>query len=337
MGRGSPIAPPCRGAYTPPSRRALEARPHPSREIARGNLLPYVGEGAGLLTALLWSFTAIFFTLGTRRVGALAVNLVRLSLAVLLLGTTHALVEGEFFPAGAGLGPWAWLSLSGVIGLSLGDSLLFSALDLLGPRKAMLLMATSPILTALLGLWLFGETLSPAQAAGIAVTVAGVAWVVSERGGNAHPGSADHRFKGSLLGLGASACQSLGLLAAKQGMAGGLPPLGATLMRMVAACVCLWAVSALRGQLPRTLRALERDPGSLRFIGAGGVTGPYLGVWMSLAAVAHAKVGVAATLMSLVPIFLIPMTRIAFGERATGRAVAGTLAAFAGSALLFWA
>lgn len=298
--------------------------------------MPYIGEGAGLLTALLWSFTAIFFTLGTRRVGALAVNLVRLSLAVLLLGATHALVEGEILPGAAGVGPWFWLSVSGVIGLSLGDSLLFSALDLFGPRKAMLLMATSPILTALLGLGVFGETLSIAQVAGIAVTVAGVAWVVSERRGSVLPGTPDHRLKGALLGLGASACQSLGLLAAKQGMAEGLPPLGATLMRMVAACMCLWAISALRGQVPRTLSALARDPGSLRFIGAGGVTGPYLGVWMSLLAVAHAKVGVAATLMSLVPIFLIPMTRIAFGEGATGRAVVGTLAAFAGSALLFW-
>jgi drug/metabolite transporter (DMT)-like permease len=298
--------------------------------------LSHIGEAAGVLTALLWSFTAIFFTLGTRRAGALAVNLVRLALAVLLLGTTHGLLTGVLLPQGAGWERWVWLGLSGVVGLSVGDSFLFAALDALGPRKSMLLMATSPILTAILGLALFGETLSPAQVAGIFLTVAGVAWVVLKRETNGVGQPKERLFAGILMGLSASVCQSLGLLAAKKGMAGGFPALDATLLRMVAACAALWLAVALRGRVRRTFGALREDRGSLLFIGAGGVTGPYLGVWMSLFAVAHAKVGVAATLMALVPVFLIPITRVAFGERVTMRAVGGTTAAFAGSALLFW-
>ena len=159
---------------------------------------------------------------------------------------------------------------------------------------------------------------------------------VSERGAPVAVGARERLWTGVLLGLGASACQSLGLLAAKRGMAGGFPALEATLLRMIVACAALWLAAALQGKVGRTFKALREDPGALLFIGAGGVTGPYLGVWMSLFSVAHAKVGVAATLMALVPVFLIPITRVAFGERATVRAVGGTAAAFAGSALLFW-
>jgi drug/metabolite transporter (DMT)-like permease len=301
-----------------------------------GGGLSHTGEAAAVLTALLWSFTAIFFTLGTRRVGALAVNLVRLSLAVFLLGTTHCLLTGVILPPGTGWERWGWLGISGVVGLSVGDSFLFAALDTLGPRKSMLLMATSPILTAVLGLALFGEVLSLAQVTGIFLTVAGVAWVVLKRENHGVGQPKERLFFGVLMGLGGSVCQSLGLLAAKKGMAGGFPALDATLLRMVAACAALWLAVALRGKMRRTFAVLREDPGALLFIGAGGVTGPYLGVWMSLFAVAHAKVGVAATLMALVPVFLIPITRVAFGERATWRAVGGTGAAFAGSALLFW-
>lgn len=298
--------------------------------------MSHLGEAAGVLTAALWSFTAIFFTLGTRRVGALAVNQVRLALAVVLLGATHGFLTGDLLPAGAGPDRWIWLGISGVVGLSVGDSFLFAALDALGPRKSMLIMATSPILTAILGLALFGESLTLAQVGGISLTVAGVTWVVLEKGTPSAGVVKERLLAGVLLGLGASVCQSLGLLAAKRGMVGEFPALGATLLRMVAACAVLWLAAALRGKMGRTWSVLRKDPGALLFIGAGGITGPYLGVWMSLFSVAHAKVGVAATLMALVPIFLIPITRVVFGERPTARAVGGTVAAFAGSALLFW-
>jgi drug/metabolite transporter (DMT)-like permease len=60
-----------------------------------------------------------------------------------------------------------------------------------------------------------------------------------------------------------------------------------------------------------------------------------LGVWLSLLAVQNTNIGVASTLSSLMPIFLIPISYFAYGERVTKQAVFGTVVAFVGMVLLF--
>jgi drug/metabolite transporter (DMT)-like permease len=67
----------------------------------------------------------------------------------------------------------------------------------------------------------------------------------------------------------------------------------------------------------------------------GVIMGPVLGVWLSLVAVQRTSVGIASTLTSLTPIFLIPISYVVFSERITRQAVLGTLIAFAGTVLLF--
>ena len=89
----------------------------------------------------------------------------------------------------------------------------------------------------------------------------------------------------------------------------------------------------MRGDLPRIVRAWQ-DRVAIRALIVGAVVGPVAGVWLSLVAVQAARVGVAATLMALPPVLLIPLERVVHGRRASRRAVAGTLVAFAGVALL---
>ena len=60
-----------------------------------------------------------------------------------------------------------------------------------------------------------------------------------------------------------------------------------------------------------------------------------MGVWFSMIAVQNAPVGIASTLMALPPILLVPLTRWVFDERVTVRAVAGTVVALSGAALIF--
>ena len=60
-----------------------------------------------------------------------------------------------------------------------------------------------------------------------------------------------------------------------------------------------------------------------------------IGVWLSLVAVQRTSVGVASTLTSLTPIFLIPISYAVFKERPTRQTVIGTLVAVAGTVLLF--
>jgi drug/metabolite transporter (DMT)-like permease len=67
----------------------------------------------------------------------------------------------------------------------------------------------------------------------------------------------------------------------------------------------------------------------------GAVTGPFLGVWMSLVAVKHTEAGVAMAIMSIVPVLVIPWVIIFFKEKVSLRAVLGAVLAVCGVFILF--
>ena len=66
----------------------------------------------------------------------------------------------------------------------------------------------------------------------------------------------------------------------------------------------------------------------------GTFTGPILGVWCSLYALQKLEVGIATTLMSLVPVMILPVTRITEGRWPSARAILGAFIAVAGVAVL---
>ena len=196
-----------------------------------------MGEIAALVTSVCWSLNSIQFTLAGRRVGSEVVNRVRLLLAVLYLTLAHLVVRGELWPIHAEPSRWAWLGLSGVIGLVIGDGCLFQAFLYIGPRRSMLLMTLVPVISALVAWVWLGETLRPTEMGAILLAVGGIAWVVAERGRapDTPSGQGRHYALGVLLGLGGALGQALGLVTAKQGLAGDFPSLSATVIRMVIA------------------------------------------------------------------------------------------------------
>ena len=68
---------------------------------------------------------------------------------------------------------------------------------------------------------------------------------------------------------------------------------------------------------------------------AGSFVGPFLGITLSLVAIAHAQVGIAATLLSTSPIMMLPMVRIIYKEALSWKAIVGTCVAVGGVAVLF--
>lgn len=316
---------------------------------------PRIGEAAALATAVSWSFTALFFAAAARRLGAPLVNLVRLVLATAFLGTTVLLTgaAGPLPPAQA-----ACLALSGVVGLALGDAAYFRALEYLGARRASLSMAIAPVFTALLMIPLLGEGLGLLGVLGMAVTLGGVAWVQSEARQEGEPHG--HAGRGVLFGVLGALGQAVGIVLAKVGL-GAAPersllaelvglsprvvvdgeavagepvaPLFGTLVRMAAATVWI-AVGAAILRRPKSLRPILEDRRGLLALAGGTVMGPFLGVWMSLFAVSRANTAVAGTIMAASPVFVIPLVRVVYGEKASWRAWAGAIVAIGGVALL---
>ncbi len=307
-----------------------------------------IGPAAGVSTSGLWTFTSLLFTAAAKRIGPTAVNTYRIALAIVLHAVTYRLISGEWIPDVASR-QVVYLALSGIIGLSIGDQALFVAFVDLGPRLAVLIMTTSPLAAALFGWLVLGEAFGGIAWLGITLTICGVGWVVMERPAGDVPRRSMHRSRGVLLAVVAAVCQAGGLLLSKQGMGHGwlgedqhLDPQAATLIRMLFAGFGMMPIVAMHVLRDRRRRVCGMAPprkgsrySGLWFTACGTLVGPYLGVWMSLVASDRAPLGIAQTLCSLSPVFILPFAAKLYGERISRRTVLGALIAIAGSALLF--
>lgn len=296
----------------------------------------FLGELAALGTSVCFTATSTFFTLAGRAVSALVVNRTRLILAILFLSLGH-LMLGIPLPLQAEPFRFFWLGLSGIIGLALGDAFLFQAFVWIGPRLSMLMMSLAPVLAALMGWTFLGEILSAPQIAGILLTISGIIWVVLDRQGRQYSTAANPQryFLGLFFGFLAALGQAAGLVTAKFGLIGNFPALSGTLIRMVAAAIVLWLLTILQRQVRSTLQRVRQNRRALGYIAAGAFFGPTVGVTLSLVAVQRIPVGIASTLTSLPPVFLIPVAYFLLGERFGWASVIGTLIAISGVAILF--
>ena len=295
-----------------------------------------IGELAALSTSFFFAMTALIFTMTGRMVGSQVTNRVRLTLALIYLIVLNLILFREPLPFSAGSSRWIWLSLSGVIGLSLGDAFLFQSLVSVGPRLGSLLLSLAPIFGAVIAWVFFGEILTFLQITGIVLALAGIAWVVMshEEPPNTPHG---HTRRGVLFGVLAGLGQAVGLVFSKQGMFGDFPPFQANAIRMLAAVIFIWAWTLVEGKAGATITTLREKPQAIRLIALGALLGPLLGVSLSLLAVQHAEVGVASTLMALPPVIVLPISYFAFKEKIGWQAILGTVLAIAGVAILFLA
>lgn len=307
--------------------------------------MPYAGELSALATAVCWSFTAIFFSESGRRIGSFRVNAIRLLMAVTIYSIILLITTGRLFPEDLNRTQLFWLALSGLIGLVIGDGCGFKALVMIGPRLTTLLWATAPIMATIIA-WVFlGERLHLVQILGIVTTMAGVAWVVAERRYRSpnhfglelgHPDSGNMSL-GVILGLLAALGQAAGLVMSKHAMldcGGTVEPLPASFLRMLFSMIIIWLFALFRGKFLDTLSGIKHGPAML-FATGGAVFGPFLGVWTSLIAVKYIAAGIAATLNSTTPIWIIPNVILYYREKVTLRAIIGAVVAVLGVALLF--
>lgn len=327
-----------------------------------------IGEFAALGTAVFWTITAISFESAGKKVGSLSVNLIRLVIAFLLFAIYSLVTRGSVLPTDAPSGTWLWLSVSGLIGFVLGDLLLFRAFVIIGARIAMLVYSSVPPLTALIGWLVLSETLTVQGIAGMALTVAGISLVVTQRkpsqtdlaagvgpDAGAVPALTEARpdaepevrpaytdtvrtnrpkAVGVLLAFGGSIGQAVGLVLSKYGAGVDFDPFAATQIRSIAGIAGFSLLFLLLRRFGEVARAV-RNSGAMLRICVGGFFGPFLGVSLGLFAAQNTSTGIAATIIALVPVLIIAPSAILFRERVTLREVAGAVVAVVGVALLF--
>lgn len=295
----------------------------------------YTGQLAALGAASLWACTALAIEEAARRVGSLSVNLIRLVMAFGFLALTGVLRRGLPLPVDATAHAWGWLTLSGLVGFVFGDLCLYRAYLVIGPRLSSLMMSLVPPLTALIGWLALGETLTGRDLVGMTFTVGGIAWAILERGKMRGLGAASGHvtLSGIALGLGGALGQAGGLILSKIGM-GRYDAFAATQVRVLAGIAGYSLLFVALGWWPR-VRDGVRDRRALGFCLLGAFCGPFLAVSLSLIAIRDTAAGVAASIMALTPVLIIPLVILLRGERVGIGGLAGAVVAVCGVALLF--
>jgi drug/metabolite transporter (DMT)-like permease len=298
-----------------------------------------IGETSAILTSCLWTINSLLFASAGKRIGSLSVNAYRIVIAVGLLAVSHTVLLGAVLPA-ATSGQWFWIGLSGVVGLGIGDFGLFAALVIIGPRRSVLVMSSSPIFASIVACLMLGEAVSPLATIGIAITLIGIAVVILEKEEHSKEEAISKRLKiwGVLLALVGAMGQGIGLVLAKKGIYLNLNvilnPLSAALIRMTLGAFFVWICALVARRLPQLSEAVKNREG-MKYTAAGAFVGPFMGVTLSMVAVAYTPAGIAQTLMSLMPVLIIPVVWLLYRQKTSLRGILGAVVAVVGVAILF--
>lgn len=256
--------------------------------------------------AACWALGSMLSVAPARHLGAIAFTRWRMGMVAVMLWLV-ALLGGT-----ASSVPWAsWgaMAASGLIGIFIGDTALFAAMNRLGPRRAGVLFATHAVFGAVLGYSVLGERMSAQAAWGGVLTLGGVvmAILLGRHKEESHAWETDqgHVGAGVALGLLAALCQALGSFIAKPVMVASVDPIAASAVRVSVACLAhllLWSsgFAAARAQRRPTLAVLAQTALN-GFIGMG------VGMTLILLALKKGDVGMVAILSSVSPVLLLPL------------------------------
>ncbi len=291
----------------------------------------YTGELAGLGAALAWAIASVLFRRLGSHVAPLALNLYKGVIATGMLLSVLA-IRPDLVKA-IDAGPLTMLLLSGAIGIGIGDTAFFAALNRLGERRTVLMAETlTPPMAILIAFIFLAEVLSLYAMLGIAITVAGVSWVIME----GKPDQAIDRVRarwGIVFGLTAALCQSLGAVISRGAMnEAGVDPIYSSLVRIVGgiAILLIWIPATRQSFFPPAVRS-----GKLWAVIAGTTfIGTFLGIILQQTALKHTPAGIAQTLLGTSSLFILPLVVVG-GEKISLRAIAGAVIAVAGIAILF--
>ncbi|WP_394146466.1 DMT family transporter [Vibrio atypicus] len=290
-------------------------------------------EWLALAAAFLWAVASLLSVVPAQHLGTFAYSRWRMGCTSVILGSMALYTGGWGSVESSAISA---MMLSGVIGIFIGDTALFACLNRMGPRQAGLLFSCHAVFSAILGYFLFSETMTAYELLGALLVFAGVLTAIffGRKGQNNNQLEA---IKGKVwigisLGLLAALCQALGGIIAKPVMQTDIDPIAASAIRMMTAFTahCLFLFSGAK-------LAKATQPINIKIFSITAVNGflaMAVGMTLILYALQEGNVGMVALLSSTTPIMLLPILWIYSGKRPNRFAWIGACVAVLGTAIL---
>lgn len=303
--------------------------------------MTYIGEFISIAVAFSWTATALLSEAGSKRLGNLTLNVLRMALALIFSMILFWIVMGSPLPSGGSFEAYGWMILSGIVGYLIGDFCLFQCYIIIGSRYGQLFMTLAPLAAACMAWLTLGQEMSTMSIVAMLITLIGISISILGRGKH-HKISLKLPFNGILFAIGAAVCQGVGLVLSKIGMdhyqtdsiPDWLVPFSANFFRCVAGMIGFTILLYIQDGFTPLREALHDGKGMSMAI-ATTIFGPFVGVGFSLMAVQYTSAGIASTLMALTPIIIILPSYWLFHQPITWRAVVGAVISVIGVSLFF--
>lgn len=292
-------------------------------------------EWFALASAFLWAIGSILSVLPARHLGSFSYSRWRMGCTSVMLISMALFTGGWSTVAYEQIPPMA---LSGLIGIFIGDTALFACFNRMGPRQAGLLFSCHAVFSAILGYFLFSETMTSLELVGAALVFCGVVTAIFFRG----KGSKTHQLEtvhgsiwiGVALGLIAALCQALGGIIAKPVMQTDIDPVSASAIRMITAFIAHTLLLLLGVKVSQPASKITLKVFLITAI--NGFLAMALGMTLILYALRTGNVGMVALLSSTTPIMLLPIMWIYTRQRPNRYAWLGAAIAVIGSGILVY-
>ncbi len=303
--------------------------------------MAYLGELISIGVAFSWTATALLSELGSKRLGNLTLNVLRMALALLFSMVLFIFAAGTPFPIGATSEAIGWMLLSGLVGYVIGDFCLFQCYLIIGSSYGQLFMTLAPLAAAFMAWITLGQEMEPKSILAMLVTLMGIGISVLGRGAH-HLVSLKLPLNGVLFAIGAALCQGIGLVLSKIGMdhydtthiPAWLIPFSANFLRCIAGIIGFTVLLYVKEGF-KPLREALKDRKGMSMATATTIFGPFVGVSFSLMAVQYTSAGIASTLMALTPIIILLPSWLLFHQPITWRNLLGAIISVVGVSLFF--
>ena len=287
-----------------------------------------------IAAALCWAVASLVSTDVTRTIGGLAFNRLRLFFVSIMLVSytyyfnTWSTINIEYLTI---------IIISGIIGIFLGDTFLFIALQKIGPRRNNILFSLAAPFTVIINILFLNKNISLTNVLGCFVVFFGV--VIAIAYGDKK--TSNHRWEtiegsfyiGVALAIFAALFQSIGLIMMKPILDKGADPIASAAIRTLISFFLLSITFFLNYEIFNSKTDLTVKIISQSIV--SGFLGMALGMSLLLIALQKADAGIVATLSSTSPIMILFLLWIITKRIPTTGAWLGTFVAIFGTGLIF--
>lgn len=286
--------------------------------------MAFWGILSALLSACSWAFGTITFERIGKVVPFVGITFLKGVFSIVLM-ILLLVVTGGLYPIG--WREFSFLALSGIVGITIGDSLFFKSLQDLGAKTQVIFFLLGQILTMILSLLFLGELLSVEQYIGAFILLTGV--IVTTWGTQTnHP----NKIRGIIFGLASMTCFSVSAIMVKAAIS-DVPVITATFYRMVFGTIFTLGYGVASKNFSSWIRPLK-DKKLLGLFVFNVIVITYGGFLLSMAAIKYISVSLASVLGATEPIFVLLLAFLLMREKVTKREVIGTIVTLVGLFLI---